>query len=99
MKNISDILRPGGEAILTYVVNAPMYPVQKAMATSEKWKKYIPNVEENLPPFLDSKDPISELRKLLCDTGFICQDLAIHAKVSVFSSKRTLESKQSNLSI
>ncbi|KAJ3657540.1 hypothetical protein Zmor_009335 [Zophobas morio] len=72
MKNIFDMLKPGGGGILFIVLTrVPLFDVWKNLAKTEKWAPHFKNLAEVVSPYCDVKDPADKLKTCLENIGFV----------------------------
>ncbi|XP_069675727.1 juvenile hormone acid O-methyltransferase-like [Periplaneta americana] len=70
VRNIYNMLRPGGEAVLGFVARAPMYRAFEVQSKKAEWKQYMKDVCKFLPPLQKSIDPAGDFYKILQDADF-----------------------------
>ncbi|KAJ8919547.1 hypothetical protein NQ315_002168 [Exocentrus adspersus] len=67
-KNMYRMLKPGGDMLLCFLANNPIYDVHLYMSEHPRWKTYMK--KEYICPYHGKKDPEKTVEKLLKETGF-----------------------------
>ncbi|XP_071453967.1 juvenile hormone acid O-methyltransferase [Hetaerina americana] len=84
MKNIYDLLVPGGEALLVFLASSPIFDVYQQMAAVSRWSKYTKDYENYISPYHHSKTPSQDLKTLLSDVGFHVAYCETRERIFVF---------------
>jgi juvenile hormone acid methyltransferase len=84
LKNLFDMLRPGGDALLTAAVHNAVYNLHERMGQSEKWKSYLTNFKQYISPYYFWSDADNKLRQLLENTGFVVRACKIVERSFIF---------------
>lgn len=92
MKNMYKLLKPGGDMLLVLCSSNPMFAIHKEMEKSEKWRKYVTNVNNYISPYYDRQDPAKELENLLKKTGFSVPFCTIVERTHSFKNMDDLKS-------
>ena len=71
MKNIFDMLKPGGDILFTIISSTPIYDFWENMAKSKRWENYSNNVNNLISPYHHLNNSAETLRRYLEDAGFI----------------------------
>ncbi|GLH06447.1 Uncharacterized protein GBIM_11965 [Gryllus bimaculatus] len=70
LRNIHSLLRPGGEALLLFVVNSPMYDAYIAMQNNPRWCDFMKDANSFISPYHRSTDPVLDFSTVLRQMGF-----------------------------
>lgn len=92
MKNIFDMLKPGGEMLLAFLASNPIYDIYEGMAKSNKWEPYMNNLKKYISPYHHSEDPETELENLLKKEGFITHLCRVESRSYTFPNFSVLSS-------
>lgn len=92
INNLYQLLKPGGDMLLMFLVQHPIYDIYKEMAKDSKWTKYMTDVHRFISPYQYSKDPVEEFRKLLVSGGFSENSIEIRDKSYIFEGVDALKS-------
>ncbi|XP_063708340.1 juvenile hormone acid O-methyltransferase [Culicoides brevitarsis] len=82
--NISRLLKPGGDCLITLLVQSPIYEVYERMAQSSKWQKYMMDVDSYISPYQHSEDPIGEINDYLDENGFCENNRIVEIKERLY---------------
>lgn len=92
MKNIYNLLLPGGDCLLGFLPASPFLEIFKRMSLMSKWSPYMPDVERYKFRYQYSETPDEDLKKLLRKAGFEeCQVTLLH-KHYVYEGNEALKS-------
>ncbi|KAJ6645467.1 Juvenile hormone acid O-methyltransferase [Pseudolycoriella hygida] len=80
MRNFNKLLRPGGNMLLIFLGNHPVYDVYQEQSKNIKWAEYMTDVNQLISPYHSSEDPAKQLQTLLSECGFGKADIRIHNK-------------------
>ncbi|XP_011172993.2 juvenile hormone acid O-methyltransferase-like [Solenopsis invicta] len=69
-KNIYQILRPNGTALLYIVASDDLFEVLRILAQDVRFEQYIPDKIKNIGPYHNSNNARKELKELLQSVGF-----------------------------
>nr|CAI5836949.1 unnamed protein product [Callosobruchus analis] len=68
-QNIYKLLKPGGDALLTFLATNPIYDIHQIMAKNKRWKPYFK--PDYIAPYHQKKHPEKQLENILKKTGFV----------------------------
>ncbi|CAH1370261.1 unnamed protein product [Tenebrio molitor] len=71
MKNMYDMLKPGGQIFVTIIANTPIFDVHENMAKMNKWKPFLTNVEDYISVYYHTEEPRRKLEGYLERVGFL----------------------------
>lgn len=97
MKNMFEMLKPGGEILLTFLANNPIYDIYETMAKSNKWAQYMTNVNKYISPYHHFEEPETELENILKKEGFIVHLCRAEKRAYTFPNFTVLASTQNSL--
>ncbi|XP_018564857.1 juvenile hormone acid O-methyltransferase [Anoplophora glabripennis] len=80
--NMFKMLKPGGDMLLSFLANNPIYEVYNNMSENIKWKAY--TKKEYICPYHGSKEPEKELEKILVETGLISHVCRVEKRTYYF---------------
>ncbi|XP_063927750.1 juvenile hormone acid O-methyltransferase-like isoform X3 [Zophobas morio] len=63
MKNIFDMLKPGGDILFTIISSTPIYDFWENMAKSKRWENYSNNVNNLISPYHHLNNSAETLRR------------------------------------
>ncbi|KAJ3657568.1 hypothetical protein Zmor_009358 [Zophobas morio] len=86
MKNMFDMLKPGGEILVTFLASNPIYDVYERMAKSNKWCSYMTNLKRYISPYHHSENPETELEDILKKEGFLIRVCRMEDRTYTFPS-------------
>lgn len=92
-QNLYNLLKPGGDLLVMFAANHPLYDVYKDQSEDNRWAEYMTDYDEFCSPFQYSKDPAKDYRELLTDCGF--KDVMVIAPVKryTFHGKEIIKSE------
>lgn len=93
IENMYKLLKPGGDMLVGFLAQNPIYEIYKEMAKDPKWAKYMSNVDYYVPPYQYSKDPAEEYCKLLSSYGFKNYSVEVYDKYYIYEGSDALKSK------
>lgn len=99
MKNVFDLLKPGGDILTKFPRSHPMCDVYEKMVKIEKWKKYKKELEFGILAYQFQKNIETSLRELLTETGFEILMCKCEDYTYVFESLEELESRYSSYNV
>ncbi|XP_069675728.1 juvenile hormone acid O-methyltransferase-like [Periplaneta americana] len=70
VRNIYNMLRPGGEAVLLISSWTPAYSAYEVQSKKSEWKQYLKDAYKFITPLQKSKDAAGDFYKILQDAGF-----------------------------
>lgn len=85
VENLYKLLKPGGDMLLVFLAQHPMYDFYKKQSQDIRWEQYMTDVDEFITPYQYSKKPADEFRSLLKECGFIDCDVEAREKCYVFN--------------
>lgn len=86
-----ELLKPGGDMLITFLASNPIYDVYQNMSKHKKWKAY--TKKEYIAPYHDNEEPEKQLKKLLLDIGFKCQVCKVENRSYTFPNLDIWKSK------
>ncbi|XP_014279174.1 juvenile hormone acid O-methyltransferase [Halyomorpha halys] len=86
-ENICRLLKPGGQAHILLVVRSGVYNVWDKLATSEKWRPYLPDVNRPLNDYIYMDDYGEVLFKFLTDAGLVVDEWKSIERKNAFVTK------------
>ncbi|KFB41593.1 AGAP005256-PA-like protein [Anopheles sinensis] len=89
--NIHRLLKPGGECLLVFLANNPIFDIYNQLSRSPKWSKYMYDVEKYISPYQYSENPASEIEDLLCTVGFQQYQIQVRDKLYVYEGLDNLK--------
>lgn len=90
--NIRQLLRvTGGDCLLVFLANNPIYDVYMELAKTEKWRDYMCDVQQFISPLHSSSDPGAEFSKLLEETGFVDFTVEIRNEIYVYDGTQNVK--------
>lgn len=92
MKNMFDMLTPGGDMLLAFLASNPIYDIYENMAKSNKWAPYMHNVKKYISPYHHSEHPENELEDILKKEGFVSHLCRVEDRTYTFPSFQILSS-------
>ncbi|XP_069675148.1 juvenile hormone acid O-methyltransferase-like [Periplaneta americana] len=75
VSNIYNMLRPGGEAVVSVCTKSDIVSALIAQSQKTEWEPYVKGVEQNVGRYQNSQDPVEELRSLYKGAGFEVVDI------------------------
>ncbi|XP_069675150.1 juvenile hormone acid O-methyltransferase-like [Periplaneta americana] len=69
VRNIFNLLRPGGEALIVFVAKCPIFNVYNSQYQKPEWRIYMEDVHRFISPYHQSEDPGEEFNELLREVG------------------------------
>lgn len=84
MENFYKLLNPGGDMLLMFFVDNPLYDVAKAQSHDDKWAKYVTDVDSHVSPYYHREAPGDDFHKLLSDCGFRDCDVRVQDDSFIF---------------
>lgn len=70
LKNIYQMLKPGGDFFFTCVVQCDLFQVISNIFDDPKWKPYTSDNKKYMSPYQHSQYPIGDLERMLREVGF-----------------------------
>lgn len=55
--NICQLLKPGGDCLVSMLAQIPLFDAYELMSQSSKWMKYMQDVNEFVSPYQKAEDP------------------------------------------
>ncbi|GAB0100130.1 Juvenile hormone acid O-methyltransferase [Sergentomyia squamirostris] len=83
IRNIYNMLSPGGDCLLIFLANMPIFEIYEQMARNKKWAPYMTDVHKFVSPYQHSEKPVEEFWDLMYSAGFI--DIRIELKENFFT--------------
>ncbi|XP_069675143.1 juvenile hormone acid O-methyltransferase-like [Periplaneta americana] len=68
--NIYNLLRPGGEALVTIFARADLLAAYNSQIQKKEWQPYLKKVQLAVVTYQNSQDPAEDFKKILKDVGF-----------------------------
>lgn len=94
--NIYKLLKPGGDFLITFLANNPIFYIYETISKLPKWKTYMSDVERFVSPFQHSKRPDDDLKKLLESIGFRVKLCKLETRTYVFEGLQAWKSKSNS---
>ncbi|KAF5299216.1 hypothetical protein FQA39_LY02389 [Lamprigera yunnana] len=85
--NIYNMLKPGGNLLLSCATDSVFYDIYKSMAEDEKWKMYCKHVKNAIPSTHFCNDVQSYFENHLKEVGFEAQLCLVENKLFCFDKK------------
>ncbi|XP_036329613.1 juvenile hormone acid O-methyltransferase-like [Rhagoletis pomonella] len=90
--NIYQLLRrSGGDCLLVFLANNPIFDVYIELSKSEKWGRYMTDAVQFISPLHNSSDPGAEYSKLLQEAGFVNFSVEIRNEIFVYDGTQNLK--------
>ncbi|XP_052860360.1 juvenile hormone acid O-methyltransferase [Anopheles cruzii] len=89
--NIYHLLKPGGNCLLVFLANNPIFDIYNQLSRSPKWSKYMYDVEKYISPYQYCENPASEIEDLLCTVGFQQYQIQVRDKLYVYEGLDNLK--------
>ncbi|XP_053677136.1 juvenile hormone acid O-methyltransferase [Anopheles nili] len=89
--NIYQLLEPGGNCLLVFLANNPIFDIYNQLSRSPKWSKYMYDVEKYISPYQFCENPASEIEDLLCTVGFQQYQIQVRDKLYVYEGLENLK--------
>lgn len=87
MKNIYELLSPGGQTVLIFLATSTLYDVFEMLSKDEKWGPHLKDtIYKHSSPYFTSKNPRSDAKKLLEEVGFEVTQCKLENRSWAFSS-------------
>uniref|UniRef100_A0A1A9WKH6 Juvenile hormone acid O-methyltransferase n=1 Tax=Glossina brevipalpis TaxID=37001 RepID=A0A1A9WKH6_9MUSC len=81
LRNVYDLLRSeGGDCLLVFLVDNPIYDVYLSLSKSSKWSSYMADVERFICPFHRIEKPQNKFAAMLREEGFNHIKTELHHK-------------------
>ncbi|EEB15131.1 phosphoethanolamine N-methyltransferase, putative [Pediculus humanus corporis] len=90
-KNMYNLLKPGGEVLLAFLVQSPIFTLYRALSKTKIWENYMQDVEEFIPFYQDSMYPVENFKEILSSSGFLTVTLDCKEKNYVFDSYSSIK--------
>jgi hypothetical protein len=84
MRNIYDMLQPGGQLFAAIVSNIAIYDIYENMARENKWQRFFTTVENYVSIYHHSADPARKLVDFLKKVGFVIDACKIEDRTRTF---------------
>ncbi|XP_014103132.2 juvenile hormone acid O-methyltransferase [Bactrocera oleae] len=92
LQNIRQLLRvSGGDCLLVFLANNPIYDVYLELAKTQKWRDYMRDVQQFISPLHSSSDPGAQFSKLLEETGFVDYTVDIRNEIYVYDGTQNVK--------
>ncbi|XP_058066848.1 juvenile hormone acid O-methyltransferase [Anopheles bellator] len=89
--NVYHLLKPGGNCLLVFLANNPIFDIYNQLSRSPKWSKYMYDVEKYISPYQYCENPASEIEDLLCTVGFQHYQIQVRDKLYVYEGLENLK--------
>ncbi|XP_053665457.1 juvenile hormone acid O-methyltransferase [Anopheles marshallii] len=89
--NIYQLLKTGGDCLLVFLANNPIFDIYNQLSRSPKWSKYMYDVEKYISPYQYCENPASEIEDLLCTVGFQHYQIQVRDKLYVYEGLDNLK--------
>lgn len=84
LQNIYNLLKPGGDCLHMFLVNASIFDAYKEMSRNPKWSKYMEDVDKFITPYQKSNNPKAEFESLLNETQFSNIQVKVRDKIIAY---------------
>ncbi|XP_063927672.1 juvenile hormone acid O-methyltransferase-like [Zophobas morio] len=85
MKNIFDMLKPGGTFLATLIVNSSFFDICESMVKDNKWPKAMADYAKSFSPYRGLDNPADKLRLFLEHAGFEVQICKYEKREFIYS--------------
>lgn len=99
MSNIYTMLKPGGDMLLAFLANSPIFSIYENMAKMKRWSKYMQNIDECIAPFQNSKHPREEYEAIISEIGFKSRFCRVENRVFTYSNVTILQSNYDEMNL
>uniref|UniRef100_A0A182PFZ1 Methyltransferase type 12 domain-containing protein n=1 Tax=Anopheles epiroticus TaxID=199890 RepID=A0A182PFZ1_9DIPT len=89
--NIYNLLQSGGDCLLVFLANNPIFDIYNQLSRSPKWSKYMYDVEKYISPYQYCENPAGEIEELLCTVGFQQYQIQVRDKLYVYEGLDNLK--------
>lgn len=93
LKNVSNLLKPGGDALLVFLNHVFNFEVTKKLLEKNKWTKYLADMNKGMPKHQFNEHPVEELTSLLLTNGFAECDVKLLDKTQTFDKLEDAKGK------
>lgn len=93
VQNMYKLYKPGGDLLLLVLAHHPTFEIYRKMAKSERWAKYMADVEYFVTPYEDSEQPGKDFDRLLVESGFRTHKVETREKEYTFKGIKALKSE------
>lgn len=84
MRNVFDLLTPGGDCLLGYMCSHPYYDVYARLAQSPRWAPHLQDAARFISPLHYSSEPQAEMERMLHEVGFSECTVQVQDRTFVF---------------
>lgn len=93
MKNIYNLLLPGGDCLLAFLPESPFYETFNWLSLTRKWSPYMADVQRYKFPYRYSETQADDFKAHLKNAGFKEYQVTLHNKQHIFDGKLALKSE------
>lgn len=97
MKNIFNLLNPGGNCLLANVCQYSGFTIFNRLAKQPRYSPYMQDIEKFMPPFQFSENPSEEIENILNDIGFSEFTVEIKQDSWTFNGMENLKCKSDHI--
>ncbi|KAG6445448.1 hypothetical protein O3G_MSEX003895 [Manduca sexta] len=90
-KNVYDLLSDDGDCLLTVLGHTPLYTAYTVLSETEKWSKWVTNLDQFVSPYHVYDEPDTYLTKVLKKIGFKQYDVRCKQKQYKYHSVQELK--------
>lgn len=94
IKNLYKLLKPGGDLLVAFVAQHPIYDFYKQQSRDIRWAQYMTDVDEFCSPYQHSQDPAEDFHECLLDSGFTDCIVQAREKCYKFNGVPLVRSKE-----
>lgn len=86
-KNIYNLMAEGGECLLSFLAQTPMYSIFQALSKTNKWSQWLSDFESFASPYYDCEDPDNIITNMLKRIGF--KNIDVRCKQKLYYHRNT----------
>ncbi|KAK6635998.1 hypothetical protein RUM43_009650 [Polyplax serrata] len=90
LRNIFKLLKPGGEALFTFLAQSPIFTLYRALSKTTPWKDYMQDVEQYIPFYQDADSPVEKFVEMVKAIGFTVLTSECRERDYVFENSSSL---------
>lgn len=92
-QNIYNSMKPGGDCLLTFLINVPTFTAYEQMARNPKWAEYLQETDKFIPTYHKSKNVECDFKSLLEECKFSSYHVEIREKFFNYADLDYFKSK------
>ncbi|KAF5287214.1 hypothetical protein FQA39_LY15991 [Lamprigera yunnana] len=89
--NIFKMLKPGGDALLTFLASNPIFEIYESLSKTGRWEVYMENFSNYVSPYQYSNNPCKDLEDILKDVGFDIQLCKVDERIYIYPNVAVLK--------